>query len=180
MTLTANAAPISRSRRNVLAAAASIAVASGMPVWTWAVTVPSAPSPGAAALKVPGDFMELSRLLIPDTKLDQRIAARLYAALIAQDGGFVRQAQALLEFARAARIGAVEALATAAQDDAAHMATLGKIISAWYLGVVGGDVGGTLVTFELALMHRQVQDAVVAPTYCRAAPGYWVKPPPRA
>jgi hypothetical protein len=57
---------------------------------------------------------------------------------------------------------------------------LHRIISAWYLGVAGdgGVAGGAkVIAFEQALMFDQVRDAVVVPTYCRAAPGYWITQP---
>lgn len=174
--------PQSPSRRKLLAAAAGIALASGMPIWTWAVAPPaSAPSITPPA-NTPTTFLTLSTLLMPGAQLEPRIGARLYAALLARDGGFVAQSRALLDFARGGAITDVEALAATLQlqGETVHLATMKQIIAAWYLGVVGSDAGGTVVTYELALMHQQVKDAVGVPTYCRARPGYWVKRPPQA
>lgn len=174
--------PQSPSRRKLLAAAAGIALASGMPIWTWAVAPPASAPSATPPATTPTAFLTLSTLLMPGAQLEPRIGARLYAALLARDGGFVAQSKALMDFARNANLTDVEALAATLQlqGETVHLATMKQIIAAWYLGVVGGDTGGTLVTYELAVMHQQVKDAVGVPTYCRARPGYWVKQPPKA
>jgi len=163
------AAPVSGLRRTMLALVAG-AVAGGLPSWRLAA------AQGPSAAPAIGAFLALSRLLIPLGRLDARIGARLYTALLAQDHGFAARSLALAEFARARAIANVEALAAAVAAEPALAGTLRQIVSAWYLG----QVGNTVVAFDLALMQDQVRDAVVVPTYCNAAPAYWAARPPRA
>ena len=70
-----------------------------------------------------------------------------------------------------------EALAEAVKADAVLSATLRSIVSAWYLGIVGDQLTGQVVAYDLALMQEVVRDSVVTPSYCTRAPGYWSAPP---
>ncbi|MET3132021.1 hypothetical protein AAKU55_002291 [Oxalobacteraceae bacterium GrIS 1.11] len=164
--------PPSGARRSLLTLL-GVAVLGGVPLWMAAAqTAPTAAAPpttpaGAA-------FLALSAFLIPHARLDARIGQRIYAAFTLQDRAFAAQAAALADVARAH--ANVEALALAA--DSASQDTLRRILSAWYLGVVGSDAAGKVLAFDLALMHEQVRDAVAVPSYCNRAPAYWAAPPP--
>ncbi|WP_317205612.1 sugar dehydrogenase complex small subunit [Janthinobacterium sp.] len=167
------AGPVSGRRRSLLAIA-GVAVCGGLPLWLGAAAQTPAAAPDAAA------FLDLSAFLIPHARLEPRIAQRLYLALLARDAAFAAQLRALAGAIKARGSADVEALALAVRDDAPLSATLRRVISAWYLGAVGPDSGGSVVAFDLALMHEQVRDVVAVPSYCSKAPGFWAAPPPRA
>ncbi|HWW07188.1 sorbitol dehydrogenase family protein [Collimonas sp.] len=175
----------SASRRKLmLLAGVSFAVMS-TPRWLQqasAQTISSTPviPPPSAGNQQQTNFMALSALLTAAPKLNPRIGARLYSALSAQAIEFEKQAAALWQYSLDHQIKDVDNLAAAVGNDSALSLVLHGIISAWYLGVVGdGGVtdGAKVIAFEQALMFDQVRDAVVVPTYCRAAPGYWVTQP---
>ena len=171
--------PYSPMRRTVLASAASLAAASCLAPWSWAVDktagnttdAPKGPPPA------PAEFLALSKLLIPDLRLDEHVGARLHAALLRQDGRFPIKTKALADVARQGPLTEAEALAEAVKADTALSATLRTIVSAWYLGIVGDHVTGQVIAYDLALMQEVVRDTVVTPSYCTRAPGYWSAPP---
>lgn len=169
-------------RKLMLLAGASFAMMS-IPHWLQQASAqsstPAAP-PASANTQQQSDFMALSALLTATPKLNARIGARIYSALSAQAIEFEKQAAALWQYSQDHKIQDVDNLASAVGSDSALSLVLHRIVSAWYLGVVGdgGVTGGTkVIAFEQALMFDQVRDAVVVPTYCRAAPGYWVTQP---
>ncbi|WP_236905559.1 sorbitol dehydrogenase family protein [Collimonas arenae] len=140
----------------------------------------SASSPQNPANQQQSNFLALSTLLTGTQKLNPRTGTRIYGALSTQAIEFEKQAAALWQYALDHQIKDVDNLAAAVGNDSALSLVLHRIISAWYLGVVGDDGvtgGAKVVSFESALMFDQVRDAVVVPTYCRAAPGYWVTQP---
>ena len=171
--------PYSPMRRTLLASAASLAAISCMAPWSWALDktaanttdAPTGPPPA------PAEFLALSKLLIPDLRLDEHVGARLHAALLRQDGLFPRKTKALADVARKGPLTDAEALAGAVKADAVLSATLRSIVSAWYLGIVGDQLTGQVVAYDLALMQEVVRDNVVTPSYCTRAPGYWSAPP---
>ena len=166
-------------RRTLLASAASLAAISCMAPWSWALDktaanttdAPTGPPPA------PAEFLALSKLLIPDLRLDEHVGARLHAALLRQDGQFPRKTRALADVARKGPLTDAEALAEAVKADAVLSATLRSIVSAWYLGIVGDQLTGQVVAYDLALMQEVVRDSVVTPSYCTRAPGYLSAPP---
>ncbi|WP_211442661.1 sorbitol dehydrogenase family protein [Collimonas humicola] len=169
-------------RKLMLLAGASFAMMS-IPHWLQQAaaqsSAPAAPSAGANT-RQQSDFMALSALLTATPKLNARIGARIYNALSVQAIEFEKQAAALWQYSQDHKIQDVDNLASAVGSDSALSLVLHRIVSAWYLGVVGdgGVTGGAkVIAFEQALMFDQVRDAVVVPTYCRAAPGYWVTQP---
>lgn len=173
----------SASRRNLmLLAGASFAMMS-IPHWLQQASAQSstpAVPPASANTQQQNNFMALSALLTAAPKLNPRTGARIYSALTAQAIEFEKQAAALWQYSQEHKIQDVDSLASAVGSDSALSLVLHRIISAWYLGVVGdgGVTGGAkVIAFEQALMFDQVRDAVVVPTYCRAAPGYWVTQP---
>lgn len=170
---------ISPMRRTLLASAASLAAVSILAPWSWAVDATSANTTEAnqGPPPAPAEFLALSKLLIPDLRLDEHIGARLHAALLRQDAQFPVKTKALADVARKGPIADVELLQEAVRQDAVLSATLRTIVSAWYLGVVGDEVSGQVVAYDLALMRDVVRDEVVTPSYCTHAPGYWSAPP---
>lgn len=169
--------PLLKRRNVLLLAGASFAVLS-MPRWlqqasaqTSMVITPKIP---AADSQQQRDFLALSLLLTAKATLNSRTSVRTYAALSAQVIEFEKQSADLWQFAQSQQIKDVDALDAAVASNADLSKVLHQIISAWYLGVVGNVTQGQVIAFEQALMFDPVRDAVVVPTYCRAAPGYWV------
>jgi len=173
----------SASRRKLMSLAGASFAMMSIPHWLQQASAqsitPAAPPP-AASNQQQTDFMALSALLTAAPKLNPRTGARIYSALSTQAIEFEKQAAALWQYSQDHKIQDVDNLASAVANDSALTLVLHRIISAWYLGVVGdgGVTGGAkVIAFEQALMFDQVRDAVVVPTYCRAAPGYWVTQP---
>lgn len=166
-------------RRTLLAGAASLAAVSALAPWSWAVeaTTVNTTEADQGPPPAPAEFLALSKLLIPDLRLDEHLGARLHAALLRQDAQFPVKTKALADVARKGPIADVELLADAVQHDAALAATLRTIVSAWYLGIVGDGAAGQVVAHDLALMQDVVRDVVGTPSYCTRAPGYWSAPP---
>jgi len=171
-----------KRRDLLLLAGASFAVMS-MPRWLQQASAQSTttavvtPKTAAASSQQQSDFFSLSALLTANSKLNPRTSARTYAALSAHVIEFEKESADLWQFAQAHQIKDVDALVAAVAGNAGLSKVLHQIVSVWYLGVVGNGAEGKVIAFEQALMFDPVRDAVVVPTYCRAAPGYWVTQP---
>ena len=109
-----------------------------------------------------GKFFSVSqKLLSPlpiNTRLDERVAVRLLAALNSEYPSFPQQLDLFPDNPGAA-------------DKGSPVAKL--IIAAWFLGVVGK----TLVTYERALMYRLTADVFPLRSYCVGKPGAWASAP---
>ncbi|MDP5009196.1 MAG: sorbitol dehydrogenase family protein [Glaciimonas sp.] len=172
----------SLTRRNLLLLAGGSFAVMSAPRWLQQATAQNSvtqvlPASGQANNPQQADFLALSALLTANQKLQPQTSARTYAALSAQVPEFEKQASALWQFAQTHKIKEVEALVIAVADKPELKVVLHTIVSAWYLGQVGGGAQGKVIAFDSALMFDPVRDAVVVPTYCRAAPGYWVTQP---
>lgn len=106
-------------------------------------------------------FMALSQALTARPALDRAVGTRLLAALGKSGGDFAAQLRPL-----------AQALTGGSLTDAQQKTAL-RILEAWYLGVVDGNV----VTYEQALMYGVVSDTLVIRTYCPNQPGFWAEPP---
>jgi len=118
-----------------------------------------------AVAQAPGEsldaFMALSQGLTGRPALDRAVGTRLLAALGKSGAGFATQLRPL-----------AQALVAGSLSDAQQKAAL-RILEAWYLGVVDGNV----ITYEQALMYGVVSDTLVIRTYCPNQPGFWAEPP---
>lgn len=169
------------NRRDLLVLAAAGAAVLSMPRWLQSA---SAQATTTIITKTPdpksqqhADFLALSTLLTSNTPRNATISARLYAALSAQVIEFEKQSADLWQFVQTQQIKDVDALVTAVASNADLTKVLHQIVGAWYLGVVGSGPQAKVIAFDQALMFDAVRDAVVVPTYCRAAPGYWTTQP---
>jgi len=128
------------------------------------------------------NFLTLSHLLTGRSQLDARQGERLYAALSASDKDFAAKVAALSDVARQGSFGDVEKLTSVLDAQHPELAkSLRSIVAAWYTGVVGdGPNARTVIAYADALMFQPVRDVLVPPTYCQAAPNYWVAQPPTA
>lgn len=118
-----------------------------------------------AVAQAPGEsldaFMALSQALTGRPALDRAVGTRLLAALGKTGADFAAQLRPL-----------AQALTSGALSDAQQKMAL-RILEAWYLGVVDGNV----ITYEQALMYGVVSDTLVIRTYCPNQPGFWAEPP---
>lgn len=170
--------PVVLKRRELLLLAGAGVLS--MPRWlppVSAQTTTVTPRTATANSRQQSDFFALSVLLTANSKLNAHTSARTYAALCAQVIEFEKQSADLWQFSQVHQIKDVEAFSAAVAGNAALSRVLHQIVSVWYLGVVGNGVQGKVIAFEQALMFDPVRDAVGVPTYCRAAPGYWVTQP---
>lgn len=125
------------------------------------------------------EFMLLSELVTGRTNLDLETGQRMNAALIATHQNFGAQVSACASFARAREFATVEPLAAALDAENQPLAAvLRTIVSAWFLGVAGVGPQTTVFAWRESLMFDAVGAVLDAPSYCRAAPGYWTAKPP--
>ncbi|ANH69214.1 sugar dehydrogenase complex small subunit [Mitsuaria sp. 7] len=128
-------------------------------------------APAAAALPV-ADFLRLSVFLTGGQALDATLAGRYQVALAKRDPQFGDSARALLALIRSTQAGTIEQLLeTPDLQDTLRAATT-RIVSAWYLGIVGQDADAELISYAEALMYRPTKDVLVVPTY-GAGPDSW-------
>lgn len=128
-------------------------------------------TPVAAALPV-ADFLRLSVFLTGGQALDATLAGRYQVALAKRDPQFGDSARALLALIRSTQAGTIEQLLeTPDLQDTLRAATT-RIVSAWYLGIVGQDADAELISYAEALMYRPTKDVLVVPTY-GAGPDSW-------
>jgi Membrane bound FAD containing D-sorbitol dehydrogenase len=124
-----------------------------------------------------GAFLALSAILAGRKALDESQAGRLYDALTGDDPGFSAAVSALLAMIDARKI---DPLQLQEMLDAEHslLAQLPRrIVTAWYLGVVGEGERARVVAFETALNAVAVADVLKPPTYCYGVYGSWTKRP---
>ncbi|OWQ47476.1 hypothetical protein CDL60_08585 [Roseateles noduli] len=128
-------------------------------------------APAAAALPA-ADFLRLSIFLTGGQPLDATLAGRYQVALAKRDPQFGDSARALLGLMATSKAATVEALLEqpALQDTLRALTT--RIVSAWYLGIVGQDADAELISYAEALMYRPTRDVLVVPTY-GAGPDSW-------
>lgn len=154
-------------RRKFVLAALSLPVASvigGMQVRAAAV---AAARDSASAL-----FMQVSKL-VSSNAVNAVTGDALYLALRRSDPAFDANLAALAQRVSAKPDLTVETLAADLDREAQAplRATLNKIVSAWYLGVVDFQT----YAYEKALMFRVVGEVLSPPSYTRGAPLYWAK-----
>ena len=135
-------------------------------------------APAVAAADV--QFLALSQTLTGRSPLDRILARRYLNALSFQDATFGMQFIALLKAVAQLPAAGPEALAsTVAQQNPDLGKLLHRIVSAWYTGVVGEGANAQVIAYQGALMFASVDDVVMPPSYCRAAPFYWTAKPPQ-
>ncbi|MDB5933253.1 MAG: hypothetical protein JWQ01_597 [Massilia sp.] len=154
-------------RRSVLASLLSVYAASLIP---WALAEPAAdPARGA--------FLALSAMLAGRQSLDQAQSGRLYDALSADDAGFAAGVQALLALVNQRGIDPLQLQRWLDAEQPALAPLPRRIVSAWYLGIVGSGEHARCLAFETALNAAVVADVLKPPTYAYGTYGSWAKKP---
>jgi len=124
-----------------------------------------------------GAFTALSAILVGRQALDAAQTARLYDALAAADARFPSDVQTLLGLVNQRRIDPLQ-LQNVLDTEHSPLAPLPrKIVSAWYLGVVGSGDGARCIAYETALNAVAVADVLKPPTYAYGVYGSWSNKP---
>ncbi|MCC8396758.1 sorbitol dehydrogenase family protein [Paraburkholderia sp. MMS20-SJTR3] len=175
-------ASFSAARRTWLlgscAAAAALAFAgvSRAPLLTSAFAADAAPA--AAGLDA---FLALSQHLTGRSEFDPLLGQRVYAALSRADSQFAQNVGALNTWLQSHGGVPSDTVTQALQSEQPALAkTVGAIMRAWYLGLVGDMPHVEVVAYEKALMFTPVSDVLTIPSYCRDVPFYWTRNPASA
>lgn len=155
------------ARRMLLASFLSAYVVQLIP---WAAQQPAEDDARAA-------FAALSALLVGRPSLEQAQARRLFDALSADDPGFPAQARSLLALINQRSIDPM-GLQQLLDDEKSALAPLPrKIVTAWFLGIVGTGEHARCLAFESALNASVVADVLSPPSYAYGAYGSWAAKP---
>jgi hypothetical protein len=122
-------------------------------------------------------FLAVSAMLTGRAALDSAHATRLFDALAADDPRFGAGMVALLALIDQRNIDAAR-LQRMLDAEHSALATLPrKVMSAWYLGIVGEGERARSVAYESALNAVVVADVLMPPSYCTGAYGSWSRRP---
>lgn len=157
----------SATRRMVLGALLSAPVAALVP---WALAEPVADAASGA-------FLALSALIAGRQSLDRVQAARLYAALAADDAAFAANAQALLALVNERGLDAATLQKTLDEDKPALAGVPRQVATAWFAGIVGSGARARCLAYETALNAEIVADVLKPPSYGYGAYGSWTAKP---
>lgn len=123
-------------------------------------------------------FIALSQHLTGRPRFDAVLGQRIYAALVQASSTFEQNVGALNTWIKG-HGGVPSDIVTAAlkTDRPELAATVGDIMRAWYLGLVGDMPKVQVLAYEKALMFDPVSDVLTIPSYCRDVPFYWTTKP---
>ncbi|MCG5074776.1 sorbitol dehydrogenase family protein [Paraburkholderia tagetis] len=150
-----------------------------------ALAAPPAAGPAAsgAAVAPAADsgytaFIALSQHLTGRTHFDAVLGQRIYAALARASSQFEQNVGALDTWIKGHGGVPSDTVTAALKTDRPELAaTVGDIMRAWYLGLVGEMPKVQVLAYEKALMFDPVSDVLTIPSYCRDVPFYWTKKP---
>ncbi|MFM0416862.1 sugar dehydrogenase complex small subunit [Paraburkholderia aromaticivorans] len=176
-----SSASFSASRRawvlGACAAAAAFAFAGAGRSLSW-IAPAWADAPAGAGLDA---FLALSQRLTGRTGFDATLGKRVYDALAKSDNHFDQNVAALNTWLQGHGGVPSDTVTQALQADQPELAkSVGAIMRAWYLGLVGDTPHVEVVAYEKALMFEPVKDVLTIPSYCRDVPFYWTKKPVNA
>ncbi|HXT02609.1 MAG TPA: sugar dehydrogenase complex small subunit [Casimicrobiaceae bacterium] len=122
-------------------------------------------------------FSALSGILVGRSSLDTALGKRLRDALAADDPGFAKSTHDLLALIEQRRLDPLT-LQSVLDGEKSPLATLpGRIVTAWYMGIVGDPEHARCLAFETALCNVVVADILEPPTYCHGAYASWTRKP---
>lgn len=125
-----------------------------------------------AANNAPVDaFTQLSSFLVSEP-VNPVLAQRYYAELNKRNPQFPDQVAALNKLVADQGYKNVDDYLAVQNPDADLKKTAGKIISAWYLGIVGEAADAVLISYADALMYQPTHATLIIPTY-GAGPDTW-------
>ncbi|MGI4858038.1 MAG: sugar dehydrogenase complex small subunit [Janthinobacterium lividum] len=163
------------SRRTFLAAAAgaTLAALACSPLLPF---IPRAHAAESAAGGLSAAFLRLSMFVTGQRDLHPETSGRYLAALSKRDPDFPAKFGALLTRIDQAKFIDMDAFLAAAPADAPLLATASRIVSAWYLGIVGDAADAELITYADALMYRPTRGVLAVPTYGPGPLAWGAKP----
>jgi hypothetical protein len=124
-----------------------------------------------------GPFLALSAILAGRQSLDAIQADRLYAALVADDGEFPAKTKALLDMIEQRKIDPLQLQKVLDDEKSPQSALPRRIVTAWYMGIVGEGPKARCLAFETALNAEAVADVLKPPTYAYGPYGSWTRIP---
>ncbi|MFL9864544.1 sugar dehydrogenase complex small subunit [Paraburkholderia fungorum] len=159
------------------ATAAALAIAGAGRSLSW-ITPAFADAPAGGGLDA---FLALSQRLTGRTGFDAVLGKRVYDALARSDSQFSQNVAALNMWLQTHGGVPSDTVTQALQADQPVLAkSVGAIMRAWYLGLVGDMPHVDVVAYEKALMFEPVKDVLTIPSYCRDVPFYWTQKPANA
>lgn len=136
------------------------------------------PAQDASAL---ASFMVLSRWLLNDKALDERLGQRFFEAMARIPAEGVPGVGSLPALkARLLTLGESREYLRQEDLDQAEMALVRRVLQAWMLGTVGrslSDPAAEVIAFERAGMYAGPRDVQIVRTYCPNRPGFWAERP---
>lgn len=145
------------SRRGLLrgtAALGGLAIAAGL----------TGPISAVAADDSVASFTQLSEFLTGYT-LDPILGARFLAALKKRDADLDASLAALSQLIKQSGVPNMDGFLALTGTDPALKKTATKVVSAWYLGVVGEPEDAELITYADSLMYRPTKGLLTVPSY---------------
>lgn len=124
-----------------------------------------------------GAFLAVSAILAGRQSLDTVLAKRLYDALVADDPDFPAAVSALLKQINEQKIAPMQLQKTLDTEHSRLAPLPRKIVSAWFLGIVGDGERARCIAYETALNAVVVEDVLKPPTYAYGAYGSWARKP---
>lgn len=124
-----------------------------------------------------GAFLAVSALLAGRQSLDAVQATRLYDALRADDPGFPAATRALLALLNERKIDPLQLQQVLDTEHSPLAALPRKIVTAWFMGIVGSGAQARCLAYETALNAVIVADKLKPPTYAYGVYGSWAKKP---
>jgi hypothetical protein len=124
-----------------------------------------------------GNFLRISEFLTGRTPLDPAEAARLFAALTQDDPNFPHGAGLLVRYVDEHQPDPTKLQAMLDNDKPGFEALPRRIVTAWYLGLVGENERARCVAYETALFNVVVADWLKPPSYCFGTYGSWAAKP---
>ncbi|MGF9566041.1 sugar dehydrogenase complex small subunit [Neorhizobium sp. BT27B] len=109
-------------------------------------------------------FTQLSEFLT-GYSLDPVLGARFLAALKKRDGDLDASMDALSKLIRQSGVPNMDGFLALTGTEPALTKTATKIVSAWYLGVVGEPEDAELITYAESLMYRPTKGLLTIPSY---------------
>jgi len=122
------------------------------------------PLSAVAADDAVASFTQLSEFLTGYT-LDPVLGARFLAALKKRDAELDANMAALSALIKQSGVPNMDGFLALSGTDPALMKTATKIVSAWYLGVVGEPENAELITYADSLMYRPTKGLLTIPSY---------------
>jgi len=122
-------------------------------------------------------FMAASKTLTGRSSLDPSQASRLYDALVADDPQFAAGVKALLTLIEQRKIDPLQLQHVLDSEHSTLAALPRKIVTSWYIGVVGDGEKARCITFETNLTNVAVSDKLKPPSYCYGGYGSWTEKP---